>query len=232
MIDKYLRSAKDEDDAALFWFETDRAHLNLEGDALISINTSDETTQIIDDENKKKFKTFLSQKVNIANTITEKGILSQLVGAYFTLAGQHYAGQLVFDSQRIVNVDIKTSEKRHDSGMEAETCSSAKLIGALSMTQTQTVPVQWEYPCKWLPQSIADVKVPQILQQVLLSPSGKYFFHKITLYNVEQNGDSEEVLGNYPDMISATINPDWTLLAVFAGKDKKYRVDIFELQIE
>lgn len=228
-IDNYLTSLKIAHDIALFWIDADRIFLNLDGAKAFSITIADQTIDEINIEDEPELSKRLSHKVNITNTITQKGLLRQIAGSLFSLSGQHYTGEISVTDQHILKVDVKTSETRADTGFEAETCTSAQLSGVLTISALKAIAVQWPYPCDWLPKTVADVKVPQILRKIQMAPSGDYLFAENTLYSVDPNGSGETLIAYDPYMISTAVNPDWTQIAILKGKKGKYWIELLNL---
>lgn len=231
IIERYLRSLEYGNDLALFWFHRNKAYLNLEGDVLFSIDMNSRQINAMGTEDTAGIRLRLSQKTKIINTVTKKGIASQIAGSIFPLIGQHYTGEVSVDDQRTLKVDIKTSETRNDTHMSAQTCASAKLIGDLTTDQEKIFSVQWDYPCAWLPRSVADLKISQILRKVRLSPSGNYLFYKNRLYKAGPNSTNEPLVQNYPHMICSTISPDWTAIAILRGDKGKHWIELFDMRL-
>lgn len=232
IIQKYLRSPRLRNDAALFWLYPDRIYLNLEGGEILSVDTADSTVSVLNAEDKAKVYRLLSQRVRIDNTAQEKGVVSQLIGSLFSFAGQQYRGEIAENGGQRLKVEIQTDETRAEVNAEATAnCASAKLMGQLADGDGHSLPIQLDFSCEWLPRSLADEKVPQLLRKIQISPSGEYVFYESILYRVDAHGAEEKIITDYPNVINSTLSPDWTGIAVLRGKGKEYWIELFPLHI-
>ncbi len=233
-IDSYLtfsRSYKEKYDAGLYWMNQDRVFLNLEDETIFSIDIKDREISESDSETRAEINQVLSKKVNVINTATLKGALTNIVSSLFSSVGQHYTGDISVGEPNSLEVDIRTKEIRNDTSMDAITCLSSQLVGKFTINGEKNIAVQWDYPCPWLPRSIADIKIPQILRKVQVSPAGRHLFYNTMLYDARGDGTEQRLVWDYTGIICTAINPEWTTLAILRGKKGQYWIEFYDLRL-
>jgi hypothetical protein len=231
LIAKYRRKPIFSNDIGLFWLAADSLYLNLEGSGIYVVSLSTKNIKKMTPDEEKDVKQLISQKI-VIDSAQKEGLLDlavKVVSYLFSYFGQEYTGKIIDNNQEI-QFYIQTAEKRGDT-FEAN-CVSAKLRGKLTSAKGQVVNTEWDYSCDWLPQTIANKKVPQLLRKLQISPSGKYYLYENILYRLGKNGASEDLIANYPYVISLSVNPNWTKIAVLRGKGGKYWIEFFDIRIE
>lgn len=230
-IKAYVNSPDETHDTALFWLSPEHIYLNLDGDKIFAITPDSQQIKILTPEEKVEISQTITQKAQLTNTVTEKGVISQLVGSLFAKSGQRYSGKIMVDEQRQIEVRLKTIQNREGTDIESSTCSSGELTGDLSLDNEKIFSIQWDFPCDWLPRSVSDIKVPQLMRRVQLSPSGQYLFYQNLLYNTAGEIQEKKLFWDYAYTISTAVSPDWTTLAILRGKSGQYWIELFDLHL-
>jgi hypothetical protein len=229
-IAQYLRKPDFSNNIELCWLAADNLYLNLEGSGVYVINPGTKDIRKLISNEEKDILQKISQKVNIANTAKKAGLIKKVSSYLFSYLGQEYEGEII-DNNNKLQVYIQTNEKRSDDVYRVP-CESAKLMGKLTNNKGNELDIQWDYNCEWLPQAIADYKVPQLLKKLNISPSGKYYLCGSILYSADKNGIKVDLMPQYPNVISISVNPEWSKIAVLRGKGGKYWIEFFDIRIE
>jgi hypothetical protein len=231
MIKRYLNAPKTLNDAALFWFGGQKIVLNLEGVEMLSIDAANQRITELADEEKKHIAKELSQKVNITNEVTQKGAISQILKSVFSYGGQRYTGEISFGEPPPLKVALETQQTLSEDNPKAAVCITAKIIGEFTDTEGNTVPIDWDCPCEWMPRAIADIKIPQQLRKIQMAPSADHIVFENILYAIKAAGKKEKLFESTSSIVSSAINPDWTRIAFLRGKDGNYWIDLFEISV-
>jgi hypothetical protein len=227
-IAQYARKPDFSNVIELFWFEANNLYLNLEGSAVYLINPSTKNVEKLNAAEREPIKAMISKKINITNTAKEAGLARKVASYLFSSLGQQYSGEII-DNNNKWQVNVETNMKRSDNADQV--CASAKLIGKLTDDKGKKLAMQWDFNCEWLPQTVADYKVPQILRRLQISPSGKYYLYGGILYRTDRSGAGVDLIANYSNVISISANPDWTKIAILRGTSNKYWIEIFNFRV-
>lgn len=229
-IKKYADKVDYLNDIWLFWLKADDLYLNLEGSGIIVIHPSTKKTEWLKINDEKETAKIISEKAKITNDISKEPIYKRLAASVMSSFGQQYSGEFIDNSQKL-QVVIKTEEKRRE-GDITHTCTQAKLKGTFVNNQGKSRELEWNYNCNWLPKSVANAKVPQLLRKFQISPTGIYYAYGSTLFPaIGKQTVGEELMVGYP-IISASINPEWTKIAVLRNKDDQYWIEFFEIKLD
>lgn len=230
IIGKYLNEARYSNDLWLFWLAEDTLCLKLEGTGIIAIHPSTQKVNWLQDNKRNEIEKTISEKVTISNDAAEEALYMQVLSRFISSFGQQYSGKII-DNDHILKVNAKTVEKHRDNGLSKQVCTEAKLKVKLTDVKERSSELELEYNCDWLPQPVSDIKVPQFLRRFQISPSGNYYAYGSRLYRLGRKDSHVELMSDYPH-ISASINPEWTKIALLRNKGKQYCIEVFNIEIE
>lgn len=228
-IERYNSRVNIANHIELCWLSSESIYLNLDGLAIYNINpVSGDVNKLSGDERINAART-ISEKINIINEAKTSGVAKKVSSYLFSSFGQHYSGEII-DNKNKLRFYIKTEMQREGNSSETD-CRSALLNVTLTGARGRETEVKWNFKCDWMPQSISDYKVPQILRRVQISPAGKHYLHGSILYNAGRSEPIADLLDGYSNVISVSANPDWTKLAVLRNSGNRYWVELFNLRV-
>lgn len=232
VIAAYLNRARYANDLWLFWLTADNLYLNLEDSGIILIQPALKKMRWLEGDERKEAVKMISKKVSIMNDVSSESIYKKIASSVLSSLGQRYTGEVI-DNGKQLKVVARVSEireSREGQGITAG-CSKSKLEATLVNTKGEAKEIEWEYNCDWMPQSVADTKVPQMLRKLQIAPSGKYYSDGKQLYRADRrNAGAEDILGN--DNLSASMNPQWTKIAVLKNVGQQYWIEFYDISIE
>lgn len=229
-IENYLSKPKFSNNVELYWRDADNLYLNLEGKAVYAVYPASRDVRKLEGAEEQAAVEKMARKVNIANVAQDEGLATKITSYLFSNLGQKYTGE-IFDNNNKIQVFAILKEGGRDNVTETP-CESASLEGKLSGLDGRETAFKWNYNCDWLPQKIADYKVPQIFKKVYVSPSGKYYLYGSLLYDAAKKGAPVDLMSNDPGVISIAVNPAWSKIAVLRGAGHQYRIEFLDLKVE
>jgi len=229
-IEQYLSKAKFSNNTELYWRDADNLYLNLEGKTIYAVHPNNKDVRKLEADEEQAAIDNMSKKVAVANISKDAGLTTKITSYLFSNLGQKYTGEII-DNDNKIQVYAEVKEGGRDNVTETP-CESATLEGKLTGRDGKEIDFKWNYNCDWLPQAVADYKVPQFLKKIYVSPSGKYYLYGGLLYSAAKKGAVVNLISNYPNVLSISVNPAWSKLAILRGAYGKYWIEFFDFKVE